>query len=426
MLRKSLAALGLLLAAFAQTSPSREAKEQLADLRQQAIAARKSGDKQARLAAVLKIERLLNGEPHVVANLAQIYAAAGDTDRALAAVSQIAALGQADDGLLQDPAIAALNKSPQFVAVMKRFAENKMPVSRATTAFVLAGPRILAEDIDYDPHSKSFLITSVLEDKIIRVTREGKATDFAQSPSRWPMLAIKVDAPRDVVWATEVAMEGFASAPKSDWGRSALVCFDLHSGKLLRRIAGPAKSALGDIALTAEGDAIVSDGAGGGVYRARNVAGGQLQRIDGGDFLSPQTPAIAYDGKHVFVPDYARGIALLDPATKQVQWLDGEKKYALNGIDGLYYNHNWLIATQNGSSPERVIRFRLDPTQTRIMSEEIIERATPTLGDPTHGVVLGDDFYYIANSGWSELDEHGNVKAGSKLSPARVMRFKLR
>jgi hypothetical protein len=44
-----------------------------------------------------------------------------------------------------------------------------------------------------------------------------------------------------------------------------------------------------------------------------------LERLDDGDFISPQTPAMHRDGKHVFVPDYARGIGVLEVATKQVR-----------------------------------------------------------------------------------------------------------
>jgi hypothetical protein len=125
------------------------------------------------------------------------------------------------------------------------------------------------------------------------------------------------------------------------------------------------------------------------------------------------------------VPDYARGIGVLDLASKGVVWLSASK-HALNGIDGLYFVRGFLIATQNGSSPERVIRFQLDSTLTAIVSEEVIERATPTLGDPTHGVVVGDGFYYIANSGWNAIDDHGDLKAGAKLTPAKIMRLRLR
>jgi hypothetical protein len=193
---------------------------------------------------------------------------------------------------------------------------------------------------------------------------------------------------------------------------------------LLRRIEAPRPSALGDMVLAANGDIIVSDGDGGGVYRVL-ANGAALERLDDGDFISPQTPAMHPDGKHVFVPDYLRGIGVLEIATKQVRWLSMGGKFALNGIDGLYFDRGKLIAVQNGTSPERVVAFTLDASLTRIESETIIERSTETLGDPTHGVVIDNDFYYIANSGWDVVDDSGNLKAGAKASVPHIMRAPL-
>ncbi len=85
-----------------------------------------------------------------------------------------------------------------------------------------------------------------------------------------------------------------------------MLCYDLKNGTLLRRIEGPRPSALGDMALAPNGDIIVSDGDGGGVYRAR-ANGATLERLDEGDFISPQTSAMHPDGKHIFVPDYLAG-----------------------------------------------------------------------------------------------------------------------
>jgi sugar lactone lactonase YvrE len=177
--------------------------------------------------------------------------------------------------------------------------------------------------------------------------------------------------------------------------------------------------------LTANGDALVSDGEGGGIYRVL-ANGDQLERLDGGDFISPQTPAMHPDDKHIFVPDYVRGIGLLDMTTKQVRWLSSEGRFALDGIDGLYFDHGKLIAVQNGSSPERVIMFTLDETLSRVTADTVVERATSTLGDPTHGVVVEQKFYYIANSGWDVIDEHGNMKPGVKQSQAHVMKFEIK
>lgn len=406
------------------TAPS--ALEEFAKIQHEAHAAHVAADKRAYLSAALKMEGLLNGAPDAVEAVAKAYAAAGDVPHALAALNRFAELGQTDETLLEgkDQSFALLHKLPQFKLILDRFATNQTPISRAQTAFTLSDPGLLAEDLDYDAQSKSFLITSVLEKKIVRIASGGTASGFAQSPSHWPMLAIKIDSGRRLAWATEAAMDGFTVAPKADWGRSAVLCFNLDSGALLDRIEGPPHSALGDMVLDRNGDPIVSDGDGGGLYRA---TGSRLEQINGTDFISPQTPAMLPDGHHVFVPDYARGISLLDLQSGRVRWLNGDdtKKYALNGIDGLYFDRGSLLLTQNGTSPERVVRLQLDQTLTQIVSEGIIERATPTLGGPTHGVVVGDSFLYIANSGWSSLDERGDVKAGSKLTPARIMSFHL-
>jgi hypothetical protein len=400
--------------------------EQFKSLREKANAARKSGDKPARLAAVLELQKLLNDSPDVVEAAAKAYSEVGDTEHALASLMAFAEQGQVDESLLSggNSTFSALEKSPRYQSILNRFKENKSPIGLGESVSTLSDPGLLAEDIVYDAGSRTFLITSVLEKKIVRVDPDGKVQDFAASPSHWPMLAIKVDAAHRRVWATEVALRGFTIAPKSDWGHSALLCFNLASGRLERRIEGPANTALGDLVLTSGGTPIVSDGEGGGIYR---VNGERLERIDGGDFISPQTATMHPDGKHLFIPDYVRGIGLLDLTSKHVIWLDqgGKTQHALNGIDGLYFDRGFLIATQNGSSPERVIRFRLNAERTGIVSERIIERLTATLGDPTHGVIVGDFFYYIANSGWDVLDDHGDLKSGAKLTPARIMRFRV-
>jgi sugar lactone lactonase YvrE len=421
---RMIATIGVLL--LTAQSPT-NARDELAALRQQGHAEREAGDHAGYLREALKVRTLLNDYPSAILSVARGYMESGDNAKALDALMEFAALGQMDDGMLDgsNKMFAPLAGSPRYKAILDKFAKNKTPVSIAETAFSLADPGLVAEDIDYDPASKSFLITSVLEKKIIRASGAGVATDFARSPSGWPMLAIKVDGARKLVWATEVALDGFTAAPKRDWGKSAVLCFDLSSGKLLRRVEGPSGAALGDMVLDTKGDPIVSDGAKGGVYRLRD---GTLQLLNGTEFISPQTAAMLPDGKHVFVPDYLRGIGILDLDTGAVRWITDERpgRTALNGVDGLYVRGKSLFLVQNGTSPERVVRLGLDSTLRQVVSSEIIERATPTLGDPTHGVLVDDRFYYIANSGWSELDNHGDLKPGSKLTPARVMRFQVR
>jgi len=69
------------------------------------------------------------------------------------------------------------------------------------------------------------------------------------------------------------------------------------------------------------------------------------------------------------------------------------------------------------------VRFQLDKSLTQVESESIVERSTPTLGDPTHGVIVNGSFYYIANSGWDMIEDDGTPKAGVVLPNGAVMKY---
>lgn len=408
-------------ALFAQAPP---AIDHFAQLQAELRRTHESGDSTAYLATAQSMYAFLNGSPRAVLQLMSAQSFAQKTEEALRSFAQFVAMGQADEEVLKAKSFDPLRHLPQYQSIYAGMAANAASQSRASDVFRLDSTALIPEDLDYDPATQFFYISTVLGKQILQVDMAGRTKLFASAPDQWPMLALKVDPRRRILWATEVALDGFAAAAKADWGRSAILQYDLRSGKLLHRVEGPPKAALGDMALAANGDAIVSDGEHGGVYRV-NVRTQSVERIDAGDFVSPQTPAVLADGKHLLVPDYVRGIGLLDLHTKQVAWIPMAAKHALSGIDGLYARGNLLIATQNGTSPERVVQFTLDGSNTGIIAENIIERATSTLGDPTHGVVIGDYFYYIANSGWNVLDDHGNLLAGKSLPVGFVRRARI-
>jgi hypothetical protein len=118
------------------------------------------------------------------------------------------------------------------------------------------------------------------------------------------------------------------------------------------------------------------------------------------------------------------GVATIDPATHAVSWLAHADTVALNGIDGMYLVGHVLYAIQNGTSPERVTRFVLDPDLRRVVTWSVVERATPGLGDPTHAVVVGNDLIFIANSGWDRFGDDGHI-TNPKGAPARLEKTKL-
>jgi hypothetical protein len=397
--------------AFADETPA--AVLMFQTLQKNLAADKKRGDWGAFLADARRLKAFLNGSPTSSLEVARALLELHRPGEALIEVRGFVAMGQTN-GILDSPLFEPLRKD-----IDSQLQKNRALWIRAAPSIKISDAGLLPEDIDYDRRSNRFFVSSILEHSVIALDAAGNRQVFVDSPDHWPMVALKVDEKRRRLWATEVAEEGFTAVPEADRGRSVLLEYQLDRGILLSRHEGPAHGNLGDMVLVDNGDPVVSDGTGGGIYR---LHGGELRRIDHGEFISPQTLAICHGRRWAFVPDYVRGIAEFDLESGAVRWLSSRHRYALDGIDGLYCHGNALFAIQNGSSPVRVISFALDRYKREIHGETVIERATSTLGDPTHGVFVGDTFFYIANAGWSAIDEHGVQTATPPLTPALIMK----
>ena len=76
---------------------------------------------------------------------------------------------------------------------------------------------------------------------------------------------------------------------------------------------------------------------------------------------------------------------------------------ATTRIDGLNAVPGALFAVQNGVRPQRVMRFTLDASGTRVTAGEPIESGTARLGEPTHGVVADGAYVFLAGTGWDRV-----------------------
>jgi hypothetical protein len=398
------------------------APERLRDLLARMHQAHLHSDWTAYRTESVELTRFLNGSPDALLELARADARAGDSRAAMQQLTAIVRMGVSQAEVGSSPDFSSLRKQVAFRSIRQAMARNAKPVSHSRRAFVIPDAGLLPEDLAYDPSKGRFLLTSVREARIVSMTPGGQMSTFARAPDGWPMLAIKVDALHRVLWATEVALTGFRSIPQRDWGRSVILEYGLETGRLLRRVAGPAASQLGDMTLSPAGDLLVADSNKGGIYLLRRDDG-ELVRLSTNEFVSPMTPAFV-SGDRALIADYVRGIALLDLGTGRAVWLAMAGKYALEGTDGLYWYQGRLIAIQNGLAPERVMSFTLDASHGRISAQRVIESGTPDL-DPTHGVTVAGSLYYIANSGWNELTGDGSVRRGATLTRAFIMRTRL-
>ncbi|HEY4335950.1 MAG TPA: hypothetical protein VGM89_08635 [Puia sp.] len=405
--------------------PHTNAVAELQRLLEQDDSFRKAGDSMGRLKVARQLRPFLHEAGDAILATAHAWSVVRDSSMALATLNDYARMGLASETISNgsDKKFAWLSNNPRFKEISVLLQQNATPLSHAEVVVHFADTGYLAEDIDYDEGDDSFLFTSILQHAVFRLSRDGACRKFASSPDGHPMMAIKIDRHRHLVWATEIAMPGFDDWPDTAKGCSSVVCFDLRSGALKQKISAPDGAQWGDLTLDAQGNPIVSDGQSGAIFQLRGDA---WRRLDRGDFISPQTMALAGNGKSLIVPDYVRGLAVLNISTGEVSWIRNNaiQPCALNGIDGVYAQGDRLFITQNGVDPERVVQLQLDKQGRTLRGSTIIERATPLLGEPTHGVLVGADFYFIANSGWDILDRHGKIKPGARMTPPVLMRYR--
>lgn len=398
-------------------------------MRRAARAAREAKDYPALRDNLRKLYALAPGHPGMVYNQGAVEALLGNKDAALDWLRLYAEMGFAWD-IAAEADFAAIRQSEGFKQIEARMAENRKPVSNSQVAFTLPEKDLLAEDITYDPKTKTFYVSSVHHRKILAIDAHGAAREFIREGQDgvWAMLAVAVDAKRRVLWASTAAMGQALGYQAADAGRSAMLKYDLRTGKQLKRYdlqrVDGQQHVLGDMTLSPDGDVYIGD-ASGAVYMISHRRDVLEVLVGPGEIVGPQTPALSPDGKRLFVADYGRGIAIVDLASRAVSWLATPKNLGVAGIDGLYLTGRQLIAVQNGTSPIRIIRIQLDSSLTRAESWQVIEANTKALGTPTHAVVVGRELFFIGNSGWDNFEDEGPIKKGAVFQPPQILKVRL-
>ncbi|MFQ5569110.1 MAG: hypothetical protein ACE5G0_05515 [Rhodothermales bacterium] len=391
----------------------RKAVEQAWQRGQQALEAYEAGEYTAYLQHLRQALALRPNHPGLTYRVAGAYALTSQPRQAVEWLAQYASMGLAADPA-GDPDFSSVKDAEGFAAVLAHMEENRRPVGHSEEAFRLAEPTYIPEGIAYDPTTGAFFVGSVHLRQIVRVDRNGQSATFAtaERDGLWSVLGMAVDAGRRRLWVGSAAIAQTKELPEDERGQSGLWLFDLDSGALLRRFLLPPDGqphVLGDVTVDANGDVYATDAETGGLYVLRD-GGTELEAfLDPGTLVSPQGVCFFGEPRQLIVADYSLGLLVIDPDTRQVEVLPPPEHTTLLGIDGLACYHDRVIAVQNGVQPHRVIQFYLNETAERVEREEMLEASNPVFDEPTLGVIVGDTYYYVANSQWNKFDREGRL-----------------
>ena len=350
-----------------------------------------------------KVVALRPDYPGGIYALAQAYAREGNAQNALEQLELLARMS-IEFGPAEDSVFTGIASSDRFRAVLEREKQNLKPINRATPSDSFKLELFHPDGVTYDAQQRRFCLGSVRLRKVSCKNSDGTIVDYGSNAGLWSVLGVAA-APNGHIWLATTALPETPGFTKELTGKTALVEIDPVSNTVLNRVAPPNDSlthSFGDIAVAPDGSIIVSDG-GGTIYRFR---AGKFEPLGApGSWVSPQGITFSADGKHLFIADYSRGVFRVDPATGVATQLSAPPGTTLLGIDGLSFHNGALIGIQNGIRPYRVVRLPLDATASRIKAVEVLESNHPLFDEPTTGVVIGDRYFFIANSHWPSFAE---------------------
>ncbi len=278
-------------------------------------------------------------------------------------------------------------------------------------AFKLEEKDLIPEGIAYDPTEKVFYVGSTHKQKIVKVDERGRVSDFALSLGE--VLGLKVDDARRKLWVC-------SNSPAHDTTEfvSRVYVFSLRDGALEKKyeLRGRKKHLFNDVVVTSDGSAYITDSDGGGVFAVRKSSDTLEEFVKGGELRYPNGIALTPDEGRLLVSVASRsGLVSIDVKTGRIETLAHEK-FLLIGIDGLYRYGNRMIAVQNVTFPEAVLELECDEGFTRVVGVRALVSNHPVFDLPTTGVLVGDKFYFIANSQIHQI----NGMAGAIRNPAEL------
>ncbi len=335
-----------------------------------------------------------------------------------------------------DEWVAKVVARPEYKKVYAETAPLRSTIAASREAFRLPYRELVPESVVHDPKSGDFFVGGVHQPRIVRWNAKDGPRDFvpAGRDGLWSVLGMAVDAPRRRLWATSTAYPAMAGYQENLEGSSALFAFDLDSGKLVGRYEGskPGKKGFNDVRVAPDGAIFVTDHEErpGTLYRldpqTAAAKSGKLEPFGDPDALgSPEGLTFSPDGRYLFVADYSYGIVRFELATGKHLYLPDPPETTLVGLDHVDFHRGALVAVQNGNRPNSVIRLRLSPEWDRILGVETLERGLASYSEPTLGVLVGDDFYYVATSNWGHVDDDGKLAPADQLAEPLILRLPL-
>ncbi len=328
-----------------------------------------------------------------------------------------------------NPDFEKIRGTEVYEYIEKNLKANLTPFGEGQVAFTVQdGPELL-ESLTFSRRMDRFLMGSLKTGQILAVDRSGKSNVLIEPDDRnklQSVTALAVSNDGNTLYATTAATATFPGATPSDAVHAALLSFELPSGKLIRRHALPfdgQPQLPASLTVAPDGTVFIADAARPQIHRFKD---GKVERIAASSALtSLRGIAVSKDGKRLFVSDYDLGLIGMATDGKELYGLSAGN-HNLAGIEGLVWHGEHLYAIQNAFPPSRLVRIVTAQGGAELKGLQPLEANRPALSMPTVGVVVDNDYFFIANSQRDIYGPDGKLAQGQQVEARQIWRTSLK
>jgi sugar lactone lactonase YvrE len=405
--------------------------QDLNELYRNGVQAYNEGSYDEALTNFLRIDSVRTGIIAVDGFIARLYGRAGNPAEAVPRLERMTLINP-DTSLLSLEDFDAIRATAEFQAVQEAFENMLKYEGNGQVVNVIPERDLHAESIAIDPRNGDMYVSSIHKRKIIRINSRGQMYPFVTTGQDgiWAVTGMQIDTSENALWACSAIAPQMLMFDENLTGLSGVFKFELRTGRLLDNylMIDSVAHYFGDLTIhPVTGDIYVSDSNYPAVFRIDTADNDikifqiyrEMNSLQGIDFDAT--------GNYLYIADYSSGLYQVDmrDTTYTAKLITHGPSLSTRGTDGLYCHGNDLIIIQNGVRPFRITRLDVDRQTIRVRNFSYLEKANPNFGEPTLGTIVGDEFFYIANSQWGAYLPDGTIFPFDRLRDILIMKSKL-
>jgi hypothetical protein len=417
----------------------RNKKKDILYYRFKALSAYQKKDYSAFLNDIKKAIELAPNNPTVMYELARAYALNDNKKAAITWLERYIETGfYIDSDKIDD--FESIKNLDKFKGILRKNQEMKFPVTNSKIAFSIPEKDLIPEGIAYDPVKEVFYIGSIYKCKIISINKQKTINNFTseKQDGLLSVTGIKLDAKRRILWVNSSEFYRMKGFDKNKAGYTCIFKYNIDNRKLIKKYIldeRPIFHHFNDLVINSQGDVFVTDSLFGAIYKIDHKSDTLDIFIKPNRFTYPNGIALSQDERYLFVT-HVEGTSVVDINTKSYYIMPHPKNIPLTGIEGLYLYKNTLLAIQDDHWYGRVIQLSLQKSSNKddnlnnslkysVQKAKLIEVGNHLFSHPTTGVIVGDFFYYIANSQQLNFNEDMVIYPIDKFDDILVLKVKL-